>query len=372
MADDYRFGIEEEYFLADADTGRSPSGEAADRFHEAAEKVAAASHELLKGQIEVCTEPGTDHIEARRALHGLRTLLSALAGDHRLSLFAAGSHPMAEARAQLTTEKERYERIEQEFGIITSRAMVCAMHVHVEVPAPDERIGVIRRLVPYLPMFLALSVSSPFWQRRDSGLRGFRLCAFSEWPRMGLPELFISREDYETFVDLLVRAGRIPDASFIWWYLRPSIKFPTIELRICDSCTKVDDAVAIAAFFRCLVRALIRRPDINTYVGPIERGVCAENVWQAQRAGTGAQFVDRSRPSLVPVAEIVAATMDLIADDAEALDCADWVGRIADIVKRGTSADHQIATFHAAKAREEDDETALRSVVRELAKMTLT
>lgn len=134
MAHDYRFGIEEEYFLANVDNGRSPSAEAADGFHAAAsKKVGPASHELLKGQIEVCTEPGTDHAEARRALHGLRGRLSALADDYRLSLFAAGSHPLAESREQLTTEKERYQRLEQEFGIITGRAMVCAMHVHVEV-----------------------------------------------------------------------------------------------------------------------------------------------------------------------------------------------------------------------------------------------
>lgn len=129
--------------------------------------------------------------------------------------------------------------------------------------------------------------------------------------------------------------------------------------------------VAIAALYRCLVRALIRRPEINADVGPIERGVCAENIWQAQRAGVGAQFVDAVARRLVPVTDLVAATLELVAEDAELLGCGDWLGRIGNIIARGTSADHQLVTFRAALAHDQDDEAALRSVIRALTQGTI-
>src|SRR6185436_954288 len=132
------------------------------------------------------------------------------------------------------------------------------MHVHVAVPDVDTRINLIMRLTPYLPLLLALSTSSPFWQGHLTGLVGYRLAAYDELPRTGLPELFRTNEDYREFISALTWAKIIPDASYIWWAIRPSLNNPTIELRVADSCTRLDDAIAIAALFRCLVRALDR------------------------------------------------------------------------------------------------------------------
>ncbi len=372
MSESYRFGIEEEYFLADAQTGRSPAGSVADRFHAVAgERVKPCSHELLKGQVEVCTEPDTDCAAAETALRGMRQELSAIAGDHGLRLFAAGSHPLARSRHQDTTEAERYQNLEAEIGIVASRSMVCATHVHVEVPNPGARIALMNRLLPDLPLFLALSVSSPFWAGRDSRQKGFRLTAFAEWPRVGLPEIFTGEAEYDRFVALLVEAGAIKDASFVWWLIRPATHYPTIELRICDGCTDVRDTVAIAALYRCLVRAAVRLPERHRGVGPVERGVCAQNVWHAQRDGTAARFIDAATGTTATVGESLERLLAVVAEDAEALGCTEAVLATRTILSRGTSANRQLACFREARARSQDDETALREVVAMLAQETV-
>ena len=367
MADEWSFGIEEEYFLADAKTGCAPVEQAAERFHEiAAAEVDAASHELLKGQVEVQSEPGVSLDVAHEALSDLRTRLCGIAGDHGMQLFAAGSHPLAEERHQSTTEEDRYRKLEREFGIIGSRSMVCAMHVHVSVPDPNKRIDLMNRVLPFLPLLYALSTGSPFWQGRNTRLKGFRLAAFSEWPRMGLPEIFRDDAQYDTFVERLVKAGAISDASFVWWLIRPSTKYPTLELRICDSCTRVDDAVAIAALYRCLLHAAWRRPDLNANFGPIEHGICAENVWQAQQGGTAAHFVDAASGGKVTVRDALEAALELCVEDAAELDCGRWLSRTRDILERGSSADRQLALYEKGGGGAD----ALRSVVEALAAET--
>ncbi len=371
MDEGYTFGIEEEYFLADAVTGQSPDAATAARFHAgAAASNVPVSPELLTGQIEVATPPGTDLDAATRELRTMRRTLGAIAGDNGLALFAAGSHPLATSARQVTTQKPRYQELEAEFGILAHRMMVCATHVHVEVPDSDARIGLMRRLVPFLPLLLALSVGSPYWQGHDTGLDGFRLAVFREWPRMGLPELVDSEAEYQRLVARMVGAGVIKDASYLWWYIRPSSKYPTLEMRICDSCTRVDDVVAIAALYRCLVRAAVRLPDAMSGVGPVERAIAAENIWQAQRKGVHATFVDAATGGTTTVADMLAATLALVADEAAAFGCADALAGAQRIVREGTSADLQRAVFREGRDGGADENDALKAVVRKLAEMT--
>ena len=368
----FTFGIEEEFFLADAATGRSPDAGALDGFPEAAAAhVEPASHELLKGQVEVQSGPDTDLDAAHGALAGMRAELSRIAGERGLALFAAGSHPLAIEDEQHTTQAPRYRQLEEQFGAIAARSMVCAMHIHVAVPEPGERIALMNRVMPYLPLFLALSTSSPFWRGEDSRLKGFRLAAFSEWPRMGLPELFSEQSQYDRFIARLVDAGVMENASFVWWLIRPSNKYPTLELRVCDSCTRLDDAVAIAALYRSLLAALHRRPAVNAGFGPVERGITAENIWQAQRAGIAARFIDPAGEGTVGVAEMLDAALALCAEEADALGAAAWAARTRDILARGSSADRQLRVFReAGGAAGGKDEDALRAVVRSLAAET--
>lgn len=367
----FRFGIEEEYFLADADTGESPVSERADRFHEAAPRlVEPASHEFLKGQVEVQTKPLTDFGDAHGSLRGMRRALSSLAAEHGLTLFAAGAHPLAKVRDQVASPDQRYRRLERELGVIAMRAMICATHIHVEAPEPERRVELMNRLIPFLPLFYALSISSPFWQGRDSGLKGIRLSAFAEWPRMGLPEIFANGAEYQRYVDLLVAADVVDDASFIWWHIRPSTRFPTIELRICDSCTRLDDLVSIAALYRSLVRCLSRRSDVNAKVGAVERGVCASNIWLVQQQGVEARLIDVRRRAAIPVSQHLEEAIELTREDAEALSCAEWTERAMTIVERGSSADMQRAAFRDATAHGSSVDDAMRAVVNMLGRET--
>ncbi len=371
MNSGYAFGIEEEYFLAEAETGGYAAAAACDRFHDAvADTFDAAEHELLKGQVEFASKPGTDPAAAIASLIEARRTLAGIATAHGLALFAAGSHPLGSFDRQATTEKERYRKLEHQFGIIAHRSMCCAMHVHVEVPEELDRVRLMNRLVPYLPLLLALSTSSPFWCGEAAGLRSARLAVFSEWPRNGLPDLFADQAAYDVFIQRLVDAGNMENASFLWWLIRPSAKYRTLEMRICDSCTRVEDAVALATLYRCLVRALARRPDLS--LGPLERAIAAENVWQAQRHGIEARFIDAASGAVTTVAESLDATLALVAEDAAALGCADWLAPLGRIMRNGASADRQIAAFDDARARGSSESDALAAVVRHLVAETLT
>ncbi len=348
MAERYRFGIEEEFFLADASTRGTPTGKLKG-FHRAAKaRLPEAERELLQLQVETASAPTDDFAEARAALAGFRSGLGAVAREHGLVLFAAGTHPAARWSRQRRTDKERYAAIMREAQMVEARNMVCGMHVHVEVPDPAARVDLMNRFLPFTPLLLALSASSPFWQGRDTGLAAYRLSVWGELPRTGLPDLFADAADFDRCVATLVGAGVIPDASFLWWTLRPSIHYPTLELRVADSCTRLDDALAVAALYRCLVRLLVRRPELNRGLTGASRAVAAENLWRAQRYGTLATLVEEGRGEAVPFAERLDAVLEQVAEDADALGCTAEVGGARRVLAEGTSADRQVAAFAAA------------------------
>ena len=226
--------------------------------------------------------------------------------------------------------------------MIARRNLVCGMHVHVEVPDSHCRVDLMNRLLPYMPVLPALSASSPLWQGGNTGLAAYRLSVWGEMPRTGLPELFSSTEEYERYVATMISAGAIKDASFLWWTLRPSIRYPTLELRIADSCTKLEDTLAIAALYRCLVRRAVREPKLNQGMTGASRAIVSENLWRAQRDGVRASFIDQTSGRAVPCAEYLASLLDQIASDVSELDCAREVEQTREIVTSGTSADHQL------------------------------
>ena len=263
-ADEFKFGVEEEYFLSDAKTFDVPA-ETPDELFETADFGISGriEREFLQAQIEVATEPHCRVGDARVELLRLRQNAAAAAAEHGLVVLACGTHPLAHWRQSVQSPKDRYSHVMDVLQMIGQRNMLCGMHVHVEFPDPRRRVDVMARILPYLPLFIALSASSPFWQGHATGLKAYRLAAYDELPRTGLPELFRSNEDYEAYVDAMVRAGAMRDASHLWWSIRPSLKYPTLELRAPDSCTRVDDAIAIAALYRALVRYLYNHPEHN-------------------------------------------------------------------------------------------------------------
>jgi len=223
-------------------------------------------------------------------------------------------------------------------------------------------------MLPYMPLFLALSTSSPFWQAGLTGLKGYRLAAYDELPRTGVPELFRTREEFDAYVAALVGAGVIEDSSFIWWAIRPSLINPTLELRAPDTCTLVEDSLAIAALYRTLARHLCVNRWRNADLDAVQRALIIENKWRAQRYGVNGTFV--TEEGAVPVAEMLERVIDDTTADVAALGCAAEIDRCRAIVGAGTSADAQLAVFEAHCASESRD-AALRAVSDWIAAATL-
>jgi carboxylate-amine ligase len=319
--------------------------------------------EMLQSQIEVATPVLESMDAARRALGRLRQGLAGRAAEHGMRLLAAGTHPSALWSRQQVTEAARYDALLRDLQMIGRRNQFCGLHIHLEVADEDERIRLMGRLMPYLPLLLALSTSSPFWQGRATGLLGYRLAAYNELPRTGLPELFTEPRDYHAYIAALTQAGAIKDASYVWWAIRPSLRHPTLELRVADSCTRLEDTLAIAALYRCLVRYLMRKPDIHAGMTPAMRGIAVENMWRAQRYGVHGGLIASDGSGMRPISDLVAELSAELAEDAEALGCAPELARCATIVAEGTSADEQLHVFERARERGETDQAALAAVV---------
>ena len=360
----YSFGIEEEYFIFDIKTRRAVTS-ANKKFIIAAKQRLGSriTTEMLQSQIESVSPPCNSLDEAREHLVHCRTVLAEEAAERCLGIAAMGTFPLADWPEQAVTPSPRYDAIRDDLQMVGMRNMLCGMHVHVEVPDPDTRVDLMMRLTSYLPLLLALSTSSPFWQGHLTGLRGYRLAAYDELPRSGLPELFRTKNDYDEFVSALTCAKIIPDASYIWWAIRPSLRYPTIELRVADCCTRLEDALAIAALFRCLVRALDRDRALNAGFDRVGRAITVENKWHAQRYGVTAIFVDPFRRQPRTAGEWLGEVLDFIDGDMAALNCQKQIARLSHLISGGTSADRQIEVYTKSRAAGRRRLSALKDVI---------
>lgn len=366
----YKFGIEEELFLADSTTRGTPR-RMVKAFHEAVQsEVRTAERELKQCQLEIASPASTSSAEIRANLTESRKKLAEIGQAHQILVLAAGTHPVARWTRQRVTSKERYEAIMQMTQMAGKRSLVCGLHVHVQVPRPEERIDLMNRLLPYMPLLLALSASSPFWGGQPTGLRAYRLSVWGEMPHSGLPDLFHSEADYERYVTTMVRSKAIADASFLWWTLRPSIHFPTLELRVSDSCTRLADSLAIAALYRCLVRLAVRKPELNRRLTGASRAIVSENLWHAQRDGIEASLIDEQQGEAIPLKVHLEAVLDSIAEDAEALGCKPEIEDARQIANTGTSADRQLAIFAECRGKSQSMGEACAAVVDWLAGAT--
>ncbi|HEY8565548.1 MAG TPA: carboxylate-amine ligase [Beijerinckiaceae bacterium] len=368
---EFRFGIEEEYFVNDAEKRDAARG----RMQEF-QKVClsrfdgAVQREMLEPQIEVATPPSADFAEARAYLAQHRRSIADCAAEFGLTVMASGTHPVAAWNRVRANAQPRYGKVMHDLQMIGSRTVVCGLHVHVELPDLAQRVDLMNRMQPFLALLLALSTSSPFWQGQRTGLLGYRLAAYRELPRSGYPDLFASADDYRHYIDTLVAARAIENSSYIWWVIRPSLKHPTIELRVADSCTRLDDTLAIAALFRCLVRRLALDPSLNAGMTGASRAIAVENGWRAQRYGIHGSLVDEASRSLKPVSEVLTDTIALVREDAKALGCERELDLARWIVARGTSADQQLLIHTDALGRGRSNRDALSDVVDWLATET--
>jgi glutamate---cysteine ligase / carboxylate-amine ligase len=372
MSGECKFGIEEEYFVNDS-AKRDVARNRIKEFFETCRRNLSedVQPEMLEPQIEVATKPSFEFSDARKQLVELRTSVGAIARDLNLSVMASGTHPLAMWTRVRANAQPRYGKVMHDLQMVGSRSVVCGMHVHVEVPDLEARIDIMNRIQPYLPLFLALSTSSPFWQSQRTGLLGYRLADYRELPRTGLPDLFENAKDYRRYIDTLVAARAIENSSYVWWVIRPSLKHPTLELRVADSCTRVDDTLAIAALYRCLVRRLSLDQTLNAGQTGASRAINDENSWRAQRYGIHGSFVDEASRSAKPVHQILDETLDLVAKDAKALGCESELDMTRWIIARGTSADQQLTLYTEALGRGLSGRDALAGVVDWLAAETV-
>jgi carboxylate-amine ligase len=364
----FQFGIEEEYFLSDSETFATPA-ETPDALFQVADSYVTGriGREFLQAQIEAATEPHLSLEGARRELLRLRQSAATAAGEYGLSILACGTHPLARWRDSVQTLKERYAQIMDDLQMVGHRDMLCGTHIHVEFAEPARRVEVMTRMLPYVPLFIALSASSPFWQGHMTGLKAYRLAAYDELPRTGLPELFRSDAEYDAYVDALVRSGAMPDASHLWWAVRPSLKYPTLELRAPDCCTRLDDTIAIAALYRVLARFLYVNPGHNADIDVVDRAIAVENKWRAQRYGVQGTFVTRS--GAVTVGDLLDRVLELTTAETDAFVCREHLEQCRAIVLEGTSADAQLRVF--TENQREGQEMALRRVTRWIRDATL-
>jgi carboxylate-amine ligase len=222
----------------------------------------------------------------------------------------------------------------------------------------------------WLPLFLALSASSPFWDRRLTGLMSYRQSIYDEWPRSGIPDFFEDQRDYDAFAALLQQAGAIKDASFFWWAIRPALKFPTLELRIADACTKLEDAIALASLFRCLIATLVEQPDLGAERTSHTRRVIDENRWRCKRDGIDATIIHPLRNVAAPAREVISEMLTLVSEQAQRLECSAALAHIPDILERGTSSHAQLRIYNECRAAGAETDEALREVVRWLTAAT--
>lgn len=363
---DFTIGIEEEYLLVDRDSLALAAAPA--ELMDACKSVLKdqVSPEFLNCQIEIGTKVCKNVAEARDDLKRLRSCVSENAAKFNLAPIAASCHPFSDWRDQHHTDKERYNDLSHDLAGVVRRMLICGMHIHVGIASPDRRIDIINQLSYFLPHTLALSCSSPYWQGRDTGLDSYRLTVFDNLPRTGLPPRMESFSEFERSVDVLIQLGVIEDSSKIWWDLRPSSKFPTIESRICDVQPRLEHTLTLAALTQAITRMLHRLATRNQRWRIYDAFLVAENRWRAQRYGIREGLIDFGRSEIVPTAELFEEILDLIEEDAQFFESVKEVEGARDILRLGTSSTRQRRTYEEAVQAGDDHEHALQAVVRHL------
>ena len=360
----FSIGIEEEYLLVDRKT-RDLVRDAPDSLMSECEKrlKGRVSPEFLQCQIEIGTSKCDNVKEAAEEVAYLRRTVADVAGEHNLAPIAASTHPFAIWEEQKHTRKERYNVLARDMQGVVRRLLICGMHVHVGLDDDELRIDLLQQIAYFLPHLLALSTSSPFWRGEDTGLKSYRLAVFDEMPRTGLPESFDSFAEYERHLEIMIHAGLLEDGTKLWWDVRPSARFPTLEMRIADVCTHVKDTVAIAAPYVCLLRMLWRLRRNNQRWRRYSQMLISENRWRAQRYGFDEGLVDFGKGAIGDYPDLLEEILELTEVDALSLDCVEEARHAREIVKRGTSAHQQIEIYEEARNGGADKTEALRQVV---------
>jgi carboxylate-amine ligase len=360
----FTIGMEEEYFVVDRD-----SRDLVPDLPEALldklldPPIGATSPEFIRSQIEIGTPVCNDVTELSESLRAMRMFVSETVSEHNMAIIAASTHPFAKWGQQRHVNRDRYNLLAEALQGVVRRLLICGMHVHVGIDERDARIDVMNQVSYFLPHLLALSGSSPFWHGTDTGLKSYRPAVFRALPRTGLPDAFTSWSDYARHVDVLVDTGVIEDASKLWWDIRPSTRYPTLEMRSTDIATRYKDGIVIAAMYQALVATLSELRMNNQKWRIYSRMLISENSWRAQRYGVDEPLIDFGRSELVPMPQLIDELIDIVGDQAVVLGSVEQVERARSIVANGTSADRQRSVFERATADGAEPSEALCDVV---------
>jgi carboxylate-amine ligase len=348
--DPYTLGVEEEYMLLHPHTfdlvQHIETVLDAVQGDELADRINA---ELMQSVLEIATPVCETAADVMRELTTLRAYVRDVGRDQGLRVGSAGTHPFSLFERQRITAKDRYHALIDQLQYVARRELIFGMHIHVAIDDPDKAIQVVNGLLPHLAPLLAMSASSPFWRGEPTGLASSRQIVFSAFPRSGPPPRFRDYEDYAAVVGQLERTGCIADYTHIWWDIRPHPKWGTIEVRICDAVTQLEDAVAIAAYCQALVKLLCERYDAGEEIPSYHRILTSENKWLAARYGLDAPLMDLStgRRIRVPLSKLVRRTVRSLEPHARELGSDRELEGIEALLSRGNSADRQLRVFNA-------------------------
>jgi carboxylate-amine ligase len=345
MFDQFTLGIEEEFQIIDPQTRELRSHVVA--FLEEGRRLLGEQikPEMIQSQIEVGTGVCKNIQEARADISNLRGIIAGLAEKNGLRIAAASTHPISRWQDQKVFDDERYELLIEELQTVARSLLIFGLHVHVGIADRERQIHIMNASRYFLPHVLALSTSSPFWVGHNTGLKSYRSEIFKKFPRTDIPDHFDSYPGFERYVALLVKTGCINDGKKIWWDCRPHPFFPTLEFRICDIPTRVDDTIAIAALFQAIVAKLTRLMEKNLGFRLYRRMLIQENKWRAVRWGLDGMMIDFGKQKEVPTKDLIRELLDFVDDVLDDLGSRKEVEHIHTILERGTSADEQLRVY---------------------------
>ena len=341
----FTLGIEEEYQVIDPETRelRSYITQILDRGRMILrEQIKPEMHQSI---VEVGTNPVRTIAEARAEVTHLRGTIAALAAQHGLKIAAAGTHPISSWMSQEITPFERYKGVVDEMQDLALQLLIFGMHVHVGMPNNNVAIELMNVVRYFLPHLLALSTSSPFWMGRNTGFKSYRSSIFSNFPRTGIPPSFVSYAEFEGYINLLIGTNSIDNGKKIWWDMRPHPTFGTLEYRVADICTRVDECIALAALMQAIVVKVYSMFEQNTTFRVYRRAVINENKWRAQRWGLDGKLIDFGKRKEVEAKALMHELVAFVDDVVDPLGSRREVEYVLKIVEGGTSADRQLAVY---------------------------
>ncbi len=357
----FTLGIEEEFAIVDP-----VSRELRSHIQEILEGGKVTLKEQVKPEmhqsvVELGTEICQSIGDARNHVVELRSKLADLAGLSGLKIASSGTHPFSHWHDQLITEGDRYKEIVQDMQLLARANLIFGLHVHVGIPERETAIHVMNQARYFLPHIYALSVNSPFWVGRNTGLKGYRLKVFERFPRTGIPDAFESLSEYEDYCKLLVKTGCVDNAKKIWWDIRLHPFFDTLEFRICDAQSRVDDTLALAALIQAIIARLYKLLRQNITFRVYRRRLLDENRWRASRYGIDGKLIDFGKETEVETRSLLNELLEFVSAEVDELGSRREIEHVERIMREGTGADRQLAMWE----RTQDMKAVVDQIVEE-------